>query len=133
MKLLERRQALAVASFAGMLLVLLVGVLLPNRAHSAQTPDWAQVEQALGRTGQLMPGDVFRIGMPRSDLQVAVEGVPVEAGFALGSYAAFKYYESEGKTMVMGDLVLLDEEVPAVMSGLIQNGITVTALHNHLN
>ena len=69
--------------------------------------------------------------MPRSDLAVTVKGVPVKAGFALGSYAAFK--QMGDQVMVMGDLVLLDQEVPAVMSGLFAGGIEVTAVHNHLN
>jgi Domain of Unknown Function (DUF1259) len=94
--------------------------------------DWSAVEQALGKSGSMMPGDVFRIGMPRSDLKVTVEGVPVQAGFALGSYAAFKPMD-DGTAMVMDDLVLLDEEVPGVMQGLFDNGLQVTALHNHLN
>src|SRR5207247_171734 len=75
--------------------------------------------------------DVFRIGMPRTDLTVTVKGVPVKAGFALGSYAAFK--QVGDRAMVMGDLVLLDQEVPAVMSGLLSGGLEVTAVHNHLN
>ena len=65
-----------------------IGRVALLRAQQEQPPanvDWSQVEQALGRSGQLMAGDVFRIGMPRSDLQVAVEDVPVEPGFALGS------------------------------------------------
>jgi hypothetical protein len=78
----------------------------------------------------MMPGDVFRIGMPRTDLKVTVNGVPVQAGFALGSYAAFKQYDDG--TMVMGDLVLLDEEVNGVMQGLFDEGFEVSALHNHL-
>jgi hypothetical protein len=102
-----------------------------SAAPRAQDVDWSAVEQALGRSGQMMPGDVFRIGMPRTDLTVTVEGVPVQAGFALGSYAAFKQYDDG--TMVMGDLVLLDQEVNAVMSGLFDRGFQVTALHNHLN
>jgi hypothetical protein len=69
--------------------------------------------------------------MPRSDLSVTVTGVPVKAGFALGSYAAFK--QMGDRAMVMGDLVLLDQEVPAVMSGLFSGGLEVTAVHNHLN
>jgi hypothetical protein len=97
----------------------------------AASPDWKAVEQALGKTGQLQAGDVFRIGMPRTDLNVTVKGVPVKAGFALGSYAAFKQVGEHA--MVMGDLVLLDAEVPAVMSGLFGNGLEVTAVHNHLN
>jgi len=97
----------------------------------AAAPDWKAVEQALGKSGQLQAGDVFRIGMPRTDLSVTVKGVPVKAGFALGSYAAFKQVGDQ--VMVMGDLVLLDEEVQAVMSGLFAGSLAVTAVHNHLN
>jgi hypothetical protein len=93
--------------------------------------DWNAVQDALGRPGTMMAGDVFRIGIPRSDLKVTVNGVPVQAGFALGSYAAFKQFDDS--TMVMGDLVLLDEEVNAVMQGLFDRGFEVSALHNHLN
>jgi hypothetical protein len=96
-----------------------------SAAPRAQDVDWAAVEQALGRSGQMMPGDVFRIGMPRTDLKVTVEDVPVQAGFALGSYAAFKQYDDG--PMVMGDLVLLDSEVSGVMSGLFDRGFQVTA------
>lgn len=93
--------------------------------------EWKAVEQALGESGQVQAGGVFRVAMPRTDLKVKVEGVDVKAGFALGSYAAFKKI---GKgAMVMGDLVLLDEEVNDVMSRLLDKGIAVTALHNHLN
>src|SRR5881409_2487890 len=94
-------------------------------------PDWKTVEAALGKSGQIQPGGVFRIGLPRTDLAVTVKGVPVKAGFALGSYAAFKPVGDQA--MVMGDLVLLDQEVPAVMAGLFKGGLEVTAVHNHLN
>src|SRR5436853_7514955 len=97
----------------------------------AAAPDWKAVEQARGTPGQLQPGDVFRVGMPRTDLAVTVKGVPVKPGFALGSYAAFA--QVGDRAMVMGDLVLLDQEVPAVMSGLFAGGLEVTAVHNHLN
>ena len=98
---------------------------------TAAEPDWKAVEQALGKAGQVQPGNVFRVGMPRTDLAVTVKGVPVKPGFALGSYAAFA--PAGDSAMVMGDLVLLDQEVPAVMSGLFANGLEVTAVHNHLN
>src|ERR1700738_5315166 len=88
--------------------------------------DWTAVQDALGRPGTMMPGDVFRIGMPRSDLKVTVNGVPVQAGFALGAYAAFKQLDTGA--MVMGDLVLLDEEVNPVMSGLFDDGFEVSGL-----
>jgi uncharacterized protein DUF1259 len=105
----------------------------PGRAiaQQASEADWKAVEQALGRSGQMMPGDVFRIAMPRTDLKVKVQGVDVKAGFALGSYAAFKKMGKDA--MVMGDLVLLDEEVQNVMARLLAKGIAITALHNHLN
>jgi hypothetical protein len=74
----------------------------------AAGPDWKRVEQSLDKTGQLQAGDVFRVAMPRSDLSVTVKGVPVKAGFALGSYAAFKRVGDHAK--VMADLVLLDQE-----------------------
>src|SRR5829696_7907923 len=97
-------------------------------------PDWQAVAQALGKTGQLMEGDVFRIGMPRSDLTVTVKDVPILPAFALGSYAAFKPMgATTADTMVMGDLVLLDTELNPVMSGLFDAGFTITGVHNHLN
>src|SRR5262249_54133321 len=114
--------------------VMLIGVSVllagPGVSYAAD-PDWKAVEQALGKSGQMQPGDVFRIGMPRTDLTVTVKGVPVRAGFALGSYAAFKQIGDHA--MVMGDLVLLDQEIPAVISGLFAGGLEVTAVHNHLN
>src|SRR5262247_1099690 len=109
----------------------LVAIAGMPTATRAAGPDWKAVEQALGKAGQLQPGDVFRVGMPRTDLNVTVKGVPVKAGFALGSYAAFRQVGDHA--MVMGDLVLLDQEIPAVMSGLFAGGLEVTAVHNHLN
>ena len=118
---------LRIATLAFVLVVITVGA---SSVYGAD-PDWKAVEQALGKPGQLQPGDVFRVGMPRTDLNVSVKGVPVKAGFALGSYAAFRQVGDHA--MVMGDLVLLDAEVPAVMSGLFAGGLEVTAVHNHLN
>ena len=116
--------------YAVVLFGMVVACGMPVVARAAD-PDWKAVEQALGKTGQMQPGDVFRIGMPRTDLSVTVKGVPLKPGFALGSYAAFKQIGDQA--MVMGDLVLLDQEVPAVMSGLFAGGLEVTAVHNHLN
>src|SRR5215813_652949 len=108
----------------------LVIVATPGVSFATE-PDWKAVEQALGKSGQVQAGGVFRVGMPRTDLSVTVKGVTVKPGFALGSYAAFTPVGDQA--MVMGDLVLLDQEVPAVMSGLLTGGIEVTAVHNHLN
>jgi Domain of Unknown Function (DUF1259) len=108
-----------------------ISLLASTTPLRAAQPDWKAVEQALGKSGQLQDGDVFRVGMPRTDLSVTVKGVPVKAAFALGSYAAFKQVGDHA--MVMGDLVLLDQEVPPVMSGLFSGGLEVTAVHNHVN
>ncbi len=99
--------------------------------HAVAAPDWRAVEQALGKAGTLLPGGVYRVGFPRADLTVTVQGIRVEPAFALGSYAAFK--PMGDKAMVMGDLVLRDEEVAPVMTRLLQGGLSVTAVHNHLN
>ena len=116
---------------SSLLLGVVIAVLCSVTGARGAEPDWKAVEQALGKSGQLQAGDVFRVGIPRTDLSVTVKGVPVKAGFALGSYAAFKQVGDQA--MVMGDLVLLDQEVPAVMSGLFSGGLEVTAVHNHLN
>ncbi len=122
------RSPLLKSAMALSALIVIVGT---SALASGAGPDWKAVEQALGKSGQLQADDVFRIGMPRTDLTVTVKGVPVKAGFALGSYAAFRQVGDHA--MVMGDLVLLDQEVPGVMSGLFSGGLEVTAVHNHLN
>jgi hypothetical protein len=104
------------------------GAQTPSAANSAA--EWKQVEAALGRSGKLQPGDVYKFGMPRSDMQVAVNGVAIKASLALGSWLAFR--KMGDQAMVMGDLVLSEEEVEPVMLRLQQAGIEQTALHNHL-
>jgi hypothetical protein len=92
--------------------------------------DWDAVAKAIGRPGTEMPGGVYRVGIGRSDLTVTVDGVQVKPPLALGSYLAFKKVGKEA--LVMGDLVLLQEEVNPVMQKLIEQGIEITAIHNHL-
>ncbi len=96
----------------------------------AATPDWSKVDQALGRSGATMPGDVHRYGFPRSDLHVTLDGVTLLPAFALGGWLAFKP-DGDGEA-VMGDLVLTEDEINPVMSKLLAGGIAVTAVHNHL-
>jgi hypothetical protein len=93
-------------------------------------PDWTQVEQALGRKGTANPDDVIKFGFPRTDLKILVGGILLKPAFALGSWIAFQRISDHA--MVMGDLVLLENEVEPVMASLQQNGIEQTALHNHL-
>ena len=93
--------------------------------------DWqTQVGQALGKTGATAPGGIYRVGLPRTDLKVTLDGVELKPGFALGSWLAFEKMGDQG--MVMGDLVLTMDEVAPVTTKLAAGGIDVTALHNHL-
>lgn len=97
----------------------------------ATDPEWMKaVGEALGKTGSAMPGGIYRVGLPRTDLKVTLDGVEIRPALALGSWLAFKKMGSQG--VVMGDLVLLVSEVTPVMTKLEEAGIEVTALHNHL-
>jgi len=97
----------------------------------AADDDWqARVGEALGKTGAAAPGGVYRVGLPRTDLKVTLDGVELKPGFALGSWLAFEKMGDQG--MVMGDLVLTMDEVNPVMIKLAAGGIEITALHNHL-
>jgi len=98
-------------------------------AADAQGIDWAKIDGIFGRTGAV-GGAVHRYGFPRSDLQVTLDGVTIRPTLALGGWIAF---QPMGNTaMVMGDLVLLQAEVNPVMAKLIEGGVDVTAVHNHL-
>jgi hypothetical protein len=102
----------------------------PGAAFAADDGWQAQVGEALGKTGSAAPGGVYRVGLPRTDLKVALDGVALRAGFALGGWLAFEKIGDQG--MVMGDVVLTMDEVAPVMTKLAADGIDVTALHNHL-
>jgi hypothetical protein len=95
----------------------------------AQEIDWSKVDAALGRKAAVT-GDVHRYGFPRTDLTVTLDGVTIRPTLALGGWVAFK--PAHGGAMVMGDLVLLEPEINPVMTALIQNGLEITAIHNHI-
>jgi hypothetical protein len=99
-------------------------------AASAQEVDWSKVDAALGRKPAAVGGDVHRYGFPRSDLQVTLDGVAIKPGLALGGWVAFK--PAHGGVMAMGDIVLLETEINPVMAKLIESGLGITAVHNHL-
>ena len=98
-------------------------------AASAQEIDWKKVDEAIGRSAAVS-GDVHRYGFPRSDLTVTLDGVTIRPALALGGWVAFK--PAHGGAMAMGDLVLLETEINSVMAKLIENGIEITAVHNHV-
>jgi hypothetical protein len=100
-----------------------------NQQQTAMT-DWKAVEQALGKAGSIQPGDVYKVSLPRSDLKVTVNGLDLKPALALGSWIAFK--RTGDMTMVMGDLVLTEDEVTPVLTKLQEGGVEQTALHNHV-
>src|SRR5438105_11984086 len=106
---------------------LVIAAALPAAAADAE---WDAVAKAIGRPGMEMPGGVYRVGIGRSDLTVTLDGVQIKPALALGSYLAF--HKAGKEAMVMGDLVLLQEEVNPVMKKLIEQGVQITAIHNHL-
>jgi hypothetical protein len=125
----------AVARVATLAVLTLGGVAPGQLGAQAAAPrpaaDWTAVDQALGRKGASQPGDVMKYSFPRSDLQVTAGGVTLKPALALGSWVAFRHV-SGGHTMVMGDLVLGEDEVGPVMRALQQGGVEQTALHNHV-
>jgi len=109
--------------------LILTSILVLPIAVSAQGLDTTKIDQALGRPGQKM-GDVYKIGFPRTDLHVSVQGLAIKPGLALGSWAAFS--GTDENAMVMGDLVLLEDELNPVMEKLRSAGFEISAVHNHL-
>lgn len=117
-------------------LVLLISSLLGSVAYAqepglhAGTLDTAKIEQLTGAKGKLDTAEnVFKVTIPRSDLAVSVAGVKMTAATGFTSWAAFA--PAGDKTMVMGDMVLQEDQINPVMSTALENGIEVTALHNH--
>src|SRR5262249_16750758 len=105
--------------------------LLVGGAGAAFAEDWqTQVGEALGKTGSMAPGGIYRVGLPRTDLKVTLDGVELKPGFALGGWLAFEKMSEQG--MVMGDLVLTESEVAPVMTKLAAGRIEGDALLNHL-
>jgi biotin operon repressor len=95
----------------------------------AQEIDWQQIDATLGRK-PAVSGDVHRYGFPRTDLSVTLDGVAIKPTLALGGWVAFK--PAHGGAMIMGDIVLLETEINPVMAKLIEGGLQITAVHNHL-
>jgi len=121
------------------LAALLISVCLPMISWAQPMVDqkpvgaveWKSVADVFGFPGDVLPGGVIRFNMPRKDLHVTVGGTEIKPALALGGWAAF-HYVGKNDAMVMGDLVLTEEEVAPVMKSLEDGGVEVTALHNHL-
>jgi hypothetical protein len=133
------RHSMRLIPMTALLLLFLsvIGVAFSGAARSSSqqqqpaTPaEWKPVEQAMGKSGAIQAGDVFKFSFPRSDLSVTARGVQIKPALALGSWVAFK--KMGDQAMAMGDLVLTEDEVSSVMMKLQQEGIEQTALHNHV-
>jgi hypothetical protein len=116
----------AVSLSLGVLSTLAAAATQPNR------PDSAAIEKATGAKGAWNDKEgVFKVSVPRTDLSVTVAGVRMNPALGLTSWAAFQ--KAGEQTMVMGDMVLLEDQVSPVMDAALQNGLEVTALHNHFS
>src|SRR5499426_2423348 len=119
----------AMSGLAALVFVSLVETVTPSMAAQAKL-DTAKIEQLTGVKGEMNEKEgVFTVRAPRTDLQVTAAGVKMNPAMGLTSYAAFM--NAGGKTMIMGDTTLLEDQVNPVMSVALDNGLEVTALHNH--
>jgi hypothetical protein len=109
-------------------LLIATGITISGAARGEDI-NWSKVDEAMGRSAAVTQ-DVHRYGFPRTDLNVSLDGVTIKPSLALGGWVAFKPMGSEA--MVMGDLVLLETEIEPVMAKLIEGGLDITAIHNHL-
>jgi uncharacterized protein DUF1259 len=110
------------------LLTLVATLSIPTLLNAADI-DWKKVDAALGKTAAVS-GEVHRYGLPRSDLHVTLDGVAIKPALALGGWVAFA--PMHGQAMVMGDVVLLESEITPVMTKLLDGGLDITAIHNHI-
>jgi hypothetical protein len=115
---------------AGLVFGLAAGLFWPAAALGQAMPgEYQALLDTLGRTGDFRDG-VLKINIPRTDLRVSIAGRPAATPFGFGGWVAMTK-GAEGGEVLMGDLVLTEDEVNPVMSALLANGLDVTALHNH--
>jgi hypothetical protein len=110
---------------------LMISALSLNSDALCAQSSWTAVERTIGRSGVPQAGDVLRFNFPRSDLRVVLDGVQLRPNLVLRSWVSFKRMP-DGQSMIMGDLVLAEDEINPVISALQQGGVEQTALHNHL-
>jgi len=119
-------------AFMGVIIIFTCTALIWDTPFSVaeEKLDTTKIEQLTGTKGQLNEKEgVFKVNAPRTDLQVTVAGVKMIPPLGLTSWAAFQ--PAGDQTMVMGDMVVLEDQVNPVMDVALQNGLAVTALHNH--
>ena len=111
------------------LVLSLLVVLLSIPASAQDVPaDYAGILQSLGRQGDYKDA-VLKVNIPRNDLKVVVDGIATPTPFGFGGWIAFT--KGSGMDVMMGDLVLTEDEVNPVMTAVLNGGLNVTAVHNH--
>src|SRR3982751_1842397 len=112
-------------------LLLVCAIACASIDIASATLDGAKIDQITGLKGKLNEKEgVYKVTWPRSEVKVSVDGWTMPPFMGLGTWAAFTQ-GSHSEAMVMGDTVLFEDEVNAVMSSAFDNGLSVTALHNH--
>src|SRR2546425_4337981 len=111
--------------------LLMFGIVTGAVASTAQEvpADYQQVLKIVGKSGDYKQ-NVLKVNVPRNDLHITIADYPVPTPFGFGGWFALTKGDG-GKDVMMGDLVLLEDEVNPVMSALLDNGLEVTAIHNH--
>lgn len=123
-----KRPLLALMGTVWLLIIVVVAWEVVCAAEPAL--DTAKIEQLTGAKGEFNAQEgVFKVSVPRTDLSVTTAGVKMTPPMGLTSWAAFQPMGNQA--MVMGDIVLLEDQVNPVMSVALSNGLEVTALHNH--
>jgi biotin operon repressor len=133
----DRARWITAITLSGVLAVALSLQTTPGEASARKAvaegledaPDAKKIDPIIGRSGEMNNG-VYKIGLPRTDLKVRADGVDIKPTLALGSWMAFKRMGDHA--MVMGDLVLLETEINPVLTKLEENGIEISAVHNHI-
>src|SRR5438552_1543602 len=109
---------------------LLLGSMAMFSAYAQQmAPEYDQAMKTLGKQGDFK-GNVLKLNIPRNDLKVTIDSIGTPTPFGFGGWLAMTKGDG-GMDVMMGDLVLLEDEVNPVMSALLDNGLEVTAIHNH--
>jgi hypothetical protein len=119
-----------IALFAIIMLFLAITSSHAIMQHNRDAGDWGSVERIIGMNGTMLPGGVFMIELPRNDLKVMMRDIRLKSAFALDSWVAFKRMGND--TMMMGDLVLTDDEMGPVQKAVHKNGVEISAIHNTL-
>jgi uncharacterized protein DUF1259 len=117
-----------IAILAVLLSLTITGLTAPIEAQE-MPPEYQQVLKTVGKSGDYK-SNVLKVNIPRDDIHVTIDNLAVPTPFGFGGWFAMTKGDG-GNEVMMGDLVLLQEEVNPVMSALLENGLEVTALHNH--